>query len=142
MKTRIGFTALLCLVSTVACASEDTAHNGYWWMGQSESFKGGFVTGYAKAMTTTFDAGTLMCMTEKGDAAVWSCAQNKMVPFDFTKIRFGQLSEGLDEFYKDFRNKGIDVDFGIRYVRDQLKNKKSTKELDEELLNCRSLSQP
>jgi hypothetical protein len=33
-------------------------------------------------------------------------------------VRIRQFSEGLDEFYKDFRNKGIDVDLGIRYVRD------------------------
>jgi hypothetical protein len=134
MKTRIGFTVLLSLVLTGACASEETAHNGYWWIGMPENFKLGFVTGYAKAMVVVFDVNSLVCMTEKGDEAIRSCVKYKIAPFDFTKIRFGQLSEGLDEFYKDFRNKGIDVDFGIRYVKDQLKNEKSAKELDEEVV--------
>jgi hypothetical protein len=142
VKTRISFVILLCcLLSTVAGnAQQENPHNGFWWIRMSENFKLGFVTGYAKAMTTMFDAGTLACLVEKGDEAMRSCVQTKMVPFDFAKIQFVQFSEGLDEFYKDFRNKAIDVDFGIRYVRDQLKNKKSAKELDEELSNYRSLS--
>jgi len=140
MKTRIGLTVLLFLVLTGACASEETAHNGFWWVTLSETFKLGFVTGYAKAMTTVFDGTTLVCIAEKTDEAIKSCAQKQAAPVDFTKIRLGQFSEGLDEFYKDFRNKGIDVDFGIRYVRDQLKGIKSAKELDEELLNYRTLS--
>jgi hypothetical protein len=140
MKTRIGFTVLLSLVLTGACASEETARNGYWWAGMSQIFKLGFVSGCAKAMVVMFNIGTFECMTEKGAEAIRSCSQYKMTPFDFTDIRLGQLSEGLDEFYKDFRNKGIDVDLGIRYVRDQLKNQKSVKELDEELSNFRTLS--
>jgi len=42
------------------------------------------------------------------------------------------LAEGVDDFYKDFRNKGIDIGLAIRYVRDELKGK-SAKELEDKL---------
>lgn len=35
----------------------------------------------------------------------------------------GQVADGVDEFYKDFRNKLIGVVFALDYVRDQLKGK-------------------
>lgn len=140
MKTRIGFTVLLSLILTGACASEETVHNGFWWEGLSENFKLGFVTGFSKAMTDVFDAYSFECLAEKTNDAIRQCAQTRLQPVDFTKIRLGQLSEGLDAFYKDFRNKGVGVSFGIRYVRDQLKSIKSEKELEEELATYRSLS--
>jgi len=52
--------------------------------------------------------------------------------FDFGDIRFGQLEEGMAEFYKDFRNKSVYVTAAMSYVRHQLKGK-SEKELQHEL---------
>jgi hypothetical protein len=48
----------------------------------------------------------------------------------------GQLQEGVDEFYKDFRNKGIEINLAVAYVRDELKGKPA-KELEEELARMR-----
>lgn len=38
----------------------------------------------------------------------------------FRKIKIGQLKEGVDMFYSDFRNKAIDIEFALAYLRDQL----------------------
>jgi hypothetical protein len=44
------------------------------------------------------------------DAVIKQCIESPTVaPFDFGDIRFGQLEEGMDEFYKDFRNKSVYV---------------------------------
>jgi hypothetical protein len=56
--------------------------------------------------------------------------------FDFTGIRFGQLVDGTDEFYKDFRNKGVTVTAAMFYVRDELKGRPA-KGLEDELNNLR-----
>jgi hypothetical protein len=46
------------------------------------------------------------------------------------------LAEGFDEFYKDFRNKGLDIKLAMRFVKEQLHGKPS-KELEDELTEWR-----
>jgi hypothetical protein len=55
---------------------------------------------------------------------------------NFSGIRMGQLVQGADEFYKDFRNKSIAIQLAMRYVRDQL-NGKPDKDLADELAGWR-----
>jgi hypothetical protein len=43
--------------------------------------------------------------------------------FDFGNIPFGQLMDGVREFYEDFRNKHVDIADAMTYVRDKLKGK-------------------
>ena len=123
--------------------SSQEPHNGFWWVSKSETFKLGFVSGYVSAMIHAADNISLRCIAEKNggvlpekvpsDAVLKECTENPTVSlFDFDGIRFGQLQEGVDEFYKDFRNKGVYVEATMGYVRDQLKGK-SEKELQEEL---------
>jgi hypothetical protein len=139
MKTLPILTLLvLAMLAGNTCAQEQT-HNGFWWVNSSEQFKLGFVSGYAMAMTQLYDAGTLKCLTEKGDEAMKACVKTQVIPFDYTKIRLGQLSEGVDEFYKNFRNKGIEITLAMVYVRDELKGKPA-KELEEELAKMRDLA--
>ncbi len=60
----------------------------------------------------------------------------------FSDIRFGQLINGLTEFYKDFRNTSVHVGDAIFYVRDQTIGTDS-KMLDTELTNlCRQAASP
>ena len=75
-----------------------------------------------------------------GNEAFRACLESPTVtPFDFTKIQFGQLAEGVDEFYKDFRNKNIDIILAMLYVRDELRGKPA-KELEDELTQWRRQS--
>jgi hypothetical protein len=43
--------------------------------------------------------------------------------YDFGNISFGQLMDGVDEFYKDFRNKHVAIADAMTCVRDKLKRK-------------------
>jgi len=80
------------------------------------------------------DANTFKCLAEKnggkipetfpGNDALKACAESSdVVPFDFGGFRAGQWSDGNDEFYKDFRNRGLDIQLAMRYVREQLHGK-------------------
>jgi hypothetical protein len=131
------------LLATGIGRGEEQPHNGFWWVGSSENFKLGFASGYAMAMVHVSDAEGFQCLADRnggtipekfpGDEALKACMQSPRVArYDFGQIRFGQLSEGVDEFYKDFRNKGLEIDLAMTYVRDELKGK-STKELEDEL---------
>ena len=134
---------LLVLLGTGMGQGQDQSHDGYWWAGFPSNYKLGFATGYAMAMTNAYDRASIKCLADKnggtlpekypGHEALKACLESPTVtPFDFESIRIGQLAEGADEFYKDFRNKGIDIILAMSYVRDQLKGKPA-KELEDEL---------
>jgi hypothetical protein len=153
MKIRFCFTLALLMVATTVIGHGQThvKDNGFWWADSSTAVKLAFVRGYATAMTHVVDIEGFRCLAERnggtipekfpGDEALNACtSQNpRVAPYEFEDIPFGQLSEGLDAFYKDFRNKTIEINLAMAYVRDELKGK-PTNELDEELTRYRSTS--
>jgi hypothetical protein len=149
MKLRLGSALLLfgLLGASVGNGQQQT-HNGYWWVDADQQFKLGFATGYAMAMNDTADAAALRCLAARnggtvpekypGDEALMGCMQSPEVASltTFNNLRVGQLVDGVDEFYKDFRNKNIQIELAMRYVRDEL-NGKTDKELADELAGWR-----
>ena len=142
MKTHIGCVVLF-LALAGAGRAEDRPHNAYWWADFSRERNLVFVQGYVEAMTHAHGIAQWACLADRnggklpekylGREAIEACSQSPTVTvYDFTDIPFGQLVDGVDEFYKDFRNKDVEINLGLRYVRDQLKGK-SAKELEDEL---------
>lgn len=138
---------LLVLLGTARATVENRSHNGYWWNGLTTDYKLRFASGYAMAMINAQDLAGFKCIADKnggklpekapGNEVLDACLQDPWVtPLDFGDVHFGQLTEGLDEFYKDFRNKEIDVQYALGYVRDELKGK-SPEELGQELRRLR-----
>jgi hypothetical protein len=144
VKIRMGLALLLLLLAGTAVAhGQEITHNGYWWAGQSQSFKLGFATGVAIAMTGNCDAAVFRCLAAKnsgsvpdnlrGVEALTACQQTPEVEaLNYSNLRIGQLVDGVDEFYRDFRNKNILIDVAMRYVKDELRGK-TAKELEDEL---------
>ena len=62
--------------------------------------------------------------------------RNDVAAFDYGGFRAGQWREGVDEFYKDYRNKGLDIELAMHYVQGQLHGKPA-KELEEEVTGWR-----
>ncbi|MGB0066361.1 MAG: hypothetical protein WBP85_18120 [Terracidiphilus sp.] len=122
---------VLAMLFAGAIYAEDAPHNGFWWSGLSESFKLGYISGYVEANGTRSDHEFFRCIAAKsggslpekypGNAIIDECRRAPDPQFDYTQLRFGQLEEGLDEFYKDFRNKSILISAALSYVRDQLR---------------------
>lgn len=136
MRVHIGM-ALMILVLAGTAHGQEQDRNGYWWVNRSQDFKLGFVTGFAMAMTGNSDAAVLRCLEDKPDktsAEAWkTCMQTPaVIGLSYNGLRMGQLVDGVDEFYKDFRNKGILVDVALRYVKDELRGM-TDKELQDEL---------
>jgi hypothetical protein len=145
---RLGVVLLALFTAGVACG-QNQPHNGFWWNDTARNFRLGYISGYIQAMVNFEDAVTLRCLADRhggvlpkeypGNAALDACAKTA-ARYDFGELPFGQCLDGVDDFYKDFRNRGIHIDVAMDYVRDQLKGKKSAKELEEDLSAYRRVS--
>lgn len=93
-------------------------HNGLWWQSKSQLFRDGFITGYKSG--SSHAAGHML---------------------DINQFPAIELIDGLDTFYKDFRNRNILVDDGLTYVQDQLRGAPDDK-LNAEVLKMRAASAP
>lgn len=98
--------------------AKDPIHNGLWWQNKSSTFKEGFLGGYK--LGTEHSAGH---------------------PTDLNKFPSGELLEGMDHFYDDFRNRSILFDDALHYVEDQLRGQPDDK-LNTELLHLRQAAAP
>jgi len=150
MIARYCVTALFLLtfeVGAITAQKTTSKHDGYWWTNSDQSFKLGFVSGYVMAMNGINDRDVFRCIAQKsggklpatypGRAMVEECSETEEAKMtDFSGFMVGQWADGIDEFYKDFRNKSLDVDLALKYVRDQL-NGKPAKELEDEVTKMR-----
>jgi len=133
MKPLLVFiSALVLLVPNASSAGDKTEMDGYWWEKLDASFKLGWVSGYAKAMDLA------------GSIEISTCAANmpqyvKQFPntdpkvifqkmclsktqFDYDGIKMGQFVDGMDAFYKDYRNKQLESvgRFSMRVIQSKV----------------------
>ena len=140
---------LLTLIFGIGSAlgQQPKPQDGYWWADSGEGFKVGFVSGYVIAMNSVGDANTFKCFAEKNggtvpaklpsEAVFAECAKRPDVAaFDYAGFRAGQWRQGVDEFYNDYRNKGLEIRLAMRYVQEQLHGKPA-KELEDEVAGWR-----
>lgn len=148
MRHFLAVTASLILCSC-ALSAADKPLDGIWWSQMSPAFKLGWVGGYAKAMDL---AGTLQMAACAAEMPMYQkqfpdvdakeilqrmCLSNKA--FDYDGITMGQFVEGMDAFFKDYRNRQLEVGWAIQYVRDEIKGK-PTQELEAEAATSRRCS--
>jgi hypothetical protein len=108
--------------------------DGYWWAGLSPQYRLGFVYGYLNG--TEHDhigaMGTSMSLVADLAPLKWPSlkVQDGVQKFclsddDFDGITVGQFVDGIDAFYKDYKNKQLTVVWAMEYVRDAIKGKPS-----------------
>jgi len=149
----VRLTASLCIGSLIALSviafafagKSNLARDGYWWSVSTPSFKLGFVSGYVVAKDEAGVkemaqcAGFVDMLKDKypGQNLFQKLCTEPTNGADFDGITMGQFVDGVDEFYKDFRNKQLDVSWALQYVRDQVRGKPA-KELEVELTAWRA----
>lgn len=134
--------AIVLLLCSVVLAADKPQWDGYWWLNQNQSFKLGWVIGYAKAMDSAFAVHLSTCAAtmplykdkfpnvDPKEIFQKMCGDNSA--FDYDGITFCQFVDGIDTFYRDYRNKELDIGWAIQYVRDEIKGKPA-QELDAEV---------
>lgn len=127
---------LLAIPQFVHGQNDKLEHNGFWWKSQPEAYKIGFVTSYAEAASSSRNSLFFQCLASKNggtipekvpdDATITECGHYMEARTTFPNLggmTFGQISEGIDKFYSDYRNKNLHVTFAFRFASDELLNK-------------------
>lgn len=150
MRFLLVFLALVALaLPNAPLAADKTEMDGYWWERLDSSFKLGWVSGYAKAMDL---AGTIQMTTCASNMPMYAKAYPNTDPkvildkmclsdtqFDYDSVSMGQFVEGMNAFYRDYRNKQLQAGWAIQYARDAIKGKPA-KELDAQVTFWRRCS--
>lgn len=108
-------------------------HDGNWWKGLNSLTKYGYVAGYAEGSQKADDTWAYGECKTKVTAKYLSAVQKGD---DYSGMTFGQLIEGVDAFYKDFRNTRILTTDAMMVVKEQISGL-SQKQIDEELQTIR-----
>ena len=112
MKMTARFVCVLVLLfSVVAVASADNEIDGNWWRTHSSETHIAFVIGFFQGMTLgrTFSVWRMLEQTDK------EALNNATQSYDYAWDKFvqgttvGQVTEGLESFYADARNRKIGV---------------------------------
>jgi hypothetical protein len=147
MHTRITIVVAVLLVSASNLVAADQSSDGYWWERWDGSFKLGWVSGYVKAMDLAGSIQLAKCASEipmytkefpKADPKVImeKLCLNPNDNLNYDGITMGQFVAGIDAFYRDYRNKQLEVTSAIEYARDSIRGK-SAQDLDAEVTEWR-----
>jgi hypothetical protein len=151
MKLLIAITLLGMLSWTAYALVSDKPHDGYWWesighQGPKEGLEEerkmsqlDFIIGYVEGRESIIQWARLFekRVGDEKQKKVW----HMILEFDLTGITYGQLRDGVTEFYSDFRNKQLPFENAISIVADEARGEK------REYIECRKefsrlLSQP
>jgi hypothetical protein len=111
-KALIAIFPLIFCFAAFAAPPAPMNHSGTWWQSKSIPFKSGFLSGYKDGQRRA----------------------NPQAAYPTLDSR--QIIQGLDHFYKDFRNVNVQVEDAILYVADELSGK-SDADLAAELQTLR-----
>ncbi len=149
MNRFLPVAAALVLCSCFLSAADKPSLDGFWWAQMSPDYKLGWVSGYAQAMDSAFSLQMGACLAQlpmykkefpsldEKERVQRMCLSNTALNYD--GIAMGQFVEGMDTFFKDYRNKQLEVVWAIEYVRDSIKGKPA-QELDSEVTLWRRCS--
>jgi hypothetical protein len=144
---RVVISCLLLWSATTCCAqSKEQDLDGSWWNRLDRSFKLGYVSGFAQGHERAAMAHITACM------GIWMFGEPVKTAYtreqwqklcfptsDFDGVRMGQFLDGVDSFYRDYRNQKIDISSAMEYVRDEIKGKPQA-ELDDSLSKLRKVA--
>jgi len=138
MLTR-ALAAILLLSSSLWARTAGGVADGNDWRQWSQNYKVGWIDGFVSAMSNAQMGTAALCafqlhisVDSKEEKACVAEAQG----FNFEMIKYGQFLDGMDAFYKDFRNTEYPITSAIRLVRDQI-NGRPAEDIEKELVACR-----
>jgi hypothetical protein len=111
------------LVCSVGVQAEVTRHDGNWWTQQSAGFRLLYILGFMDGMDlgSRFSAPDRVEGTKREPEDDSRKIYEKRIRLYFTDVTVGQISDALDAFYRDYRNRSINLVDGFEIVLRSLK---------------------
>jgi hypothetical protein len=133
------FVAILLLSSSLWGRNTAGLADGSDWKQFSESYKIGWIDGWVTAMSDAQFSTAALCafqlhLTLESEAG--KACTTEAQSFNFEMIKYGQVLDGMDAFYKDFRNTEYPLHAAMKLVRDQI-NGRATEDIEKELVAWR-----
>ncbi len=108
----------LYLILGVVYAAAQSDFDGDYWKTKSSDAKLLYVVGFVDGRNLGINEAATALQTDFGDSRLKSLN---------TRITVGQLVDGLDDFYKDWRNTKIRIREALEYVTKEAQGKDGTK---------------
>jgi len=126
LTAMLGLSMVLFLPSMVLPNAEDE-FNGYWWASLRPMEKLYFIQGYVYGLGRAhLIVGQAAALDNRSLSSPMS--NEPVLPMlNFSLVAYGQFSDGLDQFYSDYKNKRICFNFAILYVRDEIRGESREK---------------
>ena len=127
-KERLMRAQLIVAASLFVCcvgvSAQEVRHDGTWWNRQSAGFRLLYILGFMDGM----DLGSRFSMPDGAEGTRSSDATldarriyKSRTERYFTNVTVGQISDGLDAFYRDYRNRSISLADGFEIVLRSIK---------------------
>jgi hypothetical protein len=113
--------------------------DGSDWKKYSESYKVGWIDGFVTANSDAQMGVASLCAFQlklRVDSTEGRACTDEAQGFNYEMIKFGQYLDGMDAFYKDFRNTDYPITWAMKIVRDQIRGR-SAEEIEKELVAWR-----
>jgi hypothetical protein len=117
-RQAIFLTVLLAASAALACGQARDRSDGYWWLDLNPEWKVAYVQGFDEGISAVCQA------IAPGAHPDHPCQQQGLVRlyiYPGSNITYGQIDDGLDHFYEDYRNRSVLVASAIPYVLLELK---------------------
>lgn len=118
--------AILLLSTSLWGRNSVGVADGSDWKQYSQSYKVGWIDGFVTAMSDAQTDTAVLCGFQlhlRLETAEGKACTDEATGFNFEMIKFGQYLDGMDLFYKDFRNTDYPISWAMKIVRDQIRGR-------------------
>jgi hypothetical protein len=139
---RLPFALILLSVLAVYVQAQAERRDGNWWVGETPDVKLNYAVGFFDGMKLGYNF-SYWGMTKESDKKVMTpCMSDVNKSYSdysdkyFSNVTNDQLVDGLDNFYKDYRNRKIKVPDAVWLVVNSISGKPQN-EMDKMIENWR-----
>jgi hypothetical protein len=133
------FVGILLLSSSLSARNTAGVADGADWRQFSQDYKVGWIDGFVSASDDAQMSTAVLCAFQlnlRMESKELKACTEEAQSFNYEMIKYGQFLDGMDTFYKDFRNTEYPITSAMRIVRDQIQGR-SQADIEKELVAWR-----
>jgi len=118
-RVRLLLTVLQVLFLMPATPARNNQRDGNWWLAQTEGLKVGYMVGFLDGIALGRNFASWQFMDDPQSEACLKKVLLSSIEYEkkyLSNVKVGQLVDGLNDFYSDYRNRGIAIDRAVWLV--------------------------